>query len=79
MEKNERRRAVAFIFLIYGVSYNLKQCCYVSKRLSKIHTQILSYVESRFNNLYRLHILYCQTARVGEHAWTGRLGTVVVW
>jgi len=46
------------------------------KSLSKIVTPIWSYVNSRFDNLYRLQTLICLIARVREHAWIGRLGTV---
>jgi hypothetical protein len=46
------------------------------KSLSKNVILIEAYVNSRFDNLYRLQTLICLIARVGEHAWIGRLGTV---
>ena len=44
--------------------------------MSKFVSVIGAYINSRFDNLYRLQALICLIARVREHAWIGRLGTV---
>jgi len=46
------------------------------KSLSITVAHVRFYVNSRFDNVYRLHHILCLIARVGEHAWIGRLGTV---